>query len=198
MRQIDINSHLTDALSSSVHELLADHGLAYTRLVVGGDSNEGVRSKLRAISPDNVLMKPVASRNDAEALVSGLWLWHDFLDESHVISQSLHNSTGSFWHAIMHRREGDFSNSKYWYARCTDHPVLKQMPPFVNDIIHPRPADKSLLRLARGGWDPNAFVDLAEELHSQPKDPRYATAVALQKLEWKLLFEHCARVASGQ
>jgi hypothetical protein len=58
------------------------------------------------------------------SVLSALWLWHDYLDESHIISQKIDTPTGSFWHAIMHRREGDFSNSKYWYARCADHPAL--------------------------------------------------------------------------
>lgn len=198
MRQIDISSNLTDALSPQAHDAFTSADNAYARLVVHGDGNPAMREKLRALSPDNVLVKPPVSRPDAEALLSALWLWHDFLDESHVISQSLHSPTGSFWHAIMHRREGDFSNSKYWYARCADHPVLQQLPRFANDILHPLPADKSYLRLTCGGWDPNAFVDLAEELHHHPEDRRHPTAVALQRLEWKLLFDHCARVASGQ
>jgi hypothetical protein len=42
--------------------------------------------------------------------------------------QQLRDATDSlsFWHAIMHRREGDFWNSKYWYARCRNHPALTE------------------------------------------------------------------------
>jgi hypothetical protein len=138
------------------------------------------------------------SASDAKALVSGLWLWHDWLDSSHAISQDIHTSTGSFWHAIMHRREGDFGNAKYWYARCQDHPVLRSIAPYANDILHPLPADKSLLRLVRSGWDPNAFVDLVQEVDNRPADPRHNAAVTLQQLEWRLLFDYCMRAASGQ
>ena len=65
-------------------------------------------------------------------------------------------------------------------------------------VLHPLPADKSLLRLTRGGWDPNAFVDLAEQVYNRPEDSRQNAAIVLQKLEWRLLFDHCMRAASGQ
>jgi hypothetical protein len=199
LSQTDINSSHTDALSPVVHEILAlGAPAAYIQLVVRGDGNRDAAERLRNLTPDQLLVRPVVSLSDAKALLSGLWLWHDWLDSSHTISQDLHTATGSFWHAIMHRREGDFSNAKYWYARCQGHPVLQSMAAYANDILHPLPADKSLLRLSRGGWDPNAFVDLAEQVHDKPADPRQNAAVVLQKLEWRLLFDHCMRAASGQ
>src|SRR2546430_6689730 len=36
---------------------------------------------------------------------SAALLWHDYLDESHSISQSIETAEGSFLHGIMHRRE---------------------------------------------------------------------------------------------
>ena len=42
------------------------------------------------------------------ALRAGIWLYVDDLDQSHRVSQTVHTPTGSYWHAIMHRREGDF------------------------------------------------------------------------------------------
>jgi len=41
-------------------------------------------------------------------------------------------------------------------------------------------------------------VDVVEQVHESPGDPRHAVAVALQKLEWQLLFDHCTRGAAGK
>ena len=199
MKQIDINSHLTDALSPLAYEILAiDKDQAYSKLVVGGDGNRHAAQKLRDAKPEELLSRPAISDTDAQSMLAGLWLWHDWLDSSHVISQSIQSATGSFWHAIMHRREGDFSNAKYWFARCRGHPALQAMASFAGDVINPLPADKTLLRLSRGGWDTDSFVDLVEEVHDRPGDARHNAVVMLQKLEWRLLFDHCTRAASGQ
>src|SRR5690606_33004536 len=60
-------------------------------------------------------------------LVAGLWLYVDELDRSHQASQRIETPTGSFWHAIMHRREGDVSNSKYWFRRTGKHPAMSRI-----------------------------------------------------------------------
>src|SRR5438309_64877 len=57
-------------------------------------------------------------------LAAGLWLYVDDLDRCHSICQDLPDPTGAFWHGIMHRREGDFSNSHYWIRRAERHPLL--------------------------------------------------------------------------
>src|SRR5687768_13793029 len=154
-----------DTLSEPARTVLRSRaGEAYTRLVVTGrsEASADVRRQLAQLSPDTLLPTPPRSRGDAEALLAGLWLWHDFLDESHTISQGLHTPTGSFWHAIMHRREGDFSNAKYWYARCRNHPALADIAARADER-----------------WEPNAFVDLVERVHDRPDDPQHARAVEL-------------------
>ena len=40
------------------------------------------------------------------------------------MSQGIDTPAGSFWHAIMHRREGAFGNSKCWWRRPGPHPAL--------------------------------------------------------------------------
>lgn len=104
----------------------------------------------------------------------------------------------AFWHAIMHRREGDFSNSKYWYDKVGRHSILPAIGANVGEAINPLPADKSWLRLLRDGWDSNAFVDLVEEVNRHPGDPRLRTVIAIQRVEWQMLFDHCTRQASGK
>ena len=105
--------------------------------------------------------------------------------------------TLAFWHAIMHRREGDFSNSKYWYARVGRHPMLQVVGAHAGAAINHLPADKSLLRLMRDGWDANAFVDLVEDVSRRPDDPRLPTVIAIQCIEWQILFDHCTRQAAA-
>jgi len=200
----------TDPLSSLAHDIIK--AAAYEKLTVSRSAPANAHRFLDDVTPDQLLLVPVNSPVHAAAMLAALWLWHDDLDQCHRIVQKspdeLHPSAKSndremtqtlaFWHAIMHRREGDFSNSKYWYARCADHPVLQSMASHANEILHPLPADKSLLRIMRNGWDPNAFVHLTELVHNQPADPRHRAAVSLQKIEWRALFDHCTRLAAGQ
>jgi hypothetical protein len=199
MPEQDLTQFVTDDLSPFAQDVLkTDLKSAYTRLVVTGPGNPQARSLLDQATPERMVTGAVASREDARAMLAGLWLWHDWLDESHRISQELHSATGSFWHAIMHRREGDFSNSKYWYVRCADHPVLGMIYQNASATINPLPADKRLLRLVNMSWNPNAFVDLVQDVHDEPDEPLHRIAVSLQQLEWRMLFDHCTRAAAGK
>lgn len=113
------------------------------------------------------------------ACQAGLWLAFNFLDESHRLSQDLHTPEGSFWHAIMHRREPDPSNSKYWWRRVGHHPVLDQ-------LREQAPA------LGYSFSTPEAFVDFVERVRDTASAEE-AVAQRVQQLEWHLLFEHCYR-----
>ena len=41
----------------------------------------------------------------------------DDWDASHKIAQDFSDTTANWLHAVLHKIEGDVSNSKYWYAR---------------------------------------------------------------------------------
>src|SRR4051794_28301570 len=92
---------------------------AYQRLVVRDPTPDNARKLLGALKPQDLLSIRIKADDEAQAMLAGLWLWLDGLDEAHRIVQDLIGPTGAFWHAIMHRLEGDFSNAKYWYDRCS-------------------------------------------------------------------------------
>ncbi len=114
-------------------------------------------------------------------LRAGLWLYVDELDRSHAISQTIESPTGSFWHAIMHRREGDFSNAKYWYRRVGQHPAMNRISIAGGSAAAGTDAAR---------YDPDRFVDRVETAHHRGETP--PELLSLQHREWKALFEWCA------
>lgn len=188
---------MSEARSTLADKIIAANPRAYEALVVSGGTPKLAREQLDAAKPQQLVEGKVTSPAHAAMMLAGLWLWHDGLEECHRIVQNEPDATGSFWHAIMHRREGDFSNSKYWYARCATHSVLSVLAAQAGSVVNAMPADRMLLRIVMRGFDPNALVDLVEEVHENPRDERRRAAISLQQLEWRTLFDHCVRAATG-
>lgn len=105
-------------------------------------------------------------------LVSGLWLYIDALDRSHKVSQGIDTPAGSFWHGIMHRREGDFGNSHYWFNDTGAHPAMAAIE----------------------DYEPHAFIDEVQR-HHRHDAPDLPDLVDLQRREWQALFAWCAEQA---
>jgi hypothetical protein len=115
---------------------------------------------------DAALSREIQNAPLSDAVRAGLLLWNDDLEASHTISQSIHSSTGSFWHAIMHRREGDASNSLYWWRRTGAHPAFADVNKAVLTILQNEPdksAQEFVAALQRTGtWQPDEFVRQCE------------------------------------
>ncbi len=78
-----------------------------------GQPDEAMRGRLATLTPEALLAPHrVHDRDMARCCLAGLWLYHNFLDESHALSQDIATPTGSYWHGLMHRREPDFWNPK--------------------------------------------------------------------------------------
>lgn len=131
----------------------------------------------------------IKDRDMAKACFSGLWLYHDFLDESHTISQSIHSTTGSYWHGIMHRREPDYSNAGYWFHKVGSHPIFDVLCAEASSLAQSFGTTTYSAFLARQtSWDPFALIQLCEKIYrSDSNDERLCEAV--QRLEWQLLFD---------
>ena len=130
----------------------------------------------------------LAKAENGEVLRAGaLWL-HGFLDESHSVAQGIASAEGSYWHALMHRSEGDFSNSKYWYRRVGRHAIFPDLLAAVRKLkIGTQSSEAGLLESEH--WDPFRFVDAMEHAASKTGDTAFFQAIARE--EYNLLMGYC-------
>jgi hypothetical protein len=161
-----------------------------------GRPSAEVRAELSKLTVDAAFAHArVVDREMAACCISAAWLLGDYLDESHKISQDIETPSGSFWHGIMHRREGDFSNAKYWFRRVGKHPVLDLVGQRAAEMAAVRGEERLVKKLVTGGaWDPLAFIDLVETSvrgHGEARE----LCLNIQQAEWELLFDYCYRAA---
>lgn len=154
-------------------------------------------AKLMAMVPAAIeALHSQYSRAGPESLAcveAGLWLLADDLPTCHRICQDIPTPLGSAWHAIMHRREGDFSNSLYWWRRVG---VIRWLDPrdgsdIAVSIGRSAGGDAVSQRLTRQlarQYDPAEFTRVVEA-SARGKLPVSADLlVRIARLEWLSLF----------
>ena len=155
-----------------------------------GTPNEAVRPQLQALN--DAIRDKAKNLDFALACMAGLWLYHDFLDESHSISQDLHTIEGSYWHAIMHRREPDHDNARYWFHRVGRHDafytIARAATPY---LVQHGETRLSAQLLPNGLWNPFAFIDACAELgRKTPESPSSTVVQHLQRIELESIIHH--------
>jgi hypothetical protein len=162
-----------------------------------GTPDESSRAALAGLDAESIVApRRLMNRPMAMCCLAGLWLRHDFLDESHQIIQEIETPSGSYWHGIVHRREGDFANSKYWFRRAGDHPVFSPLCRAAGQLAKEADAGPAAEYLvAQTDWDALRFVDLCQAAADQAAAG--ALARKIQKREWELLFDFCYHQAVG-
>ena len=163
-----------------------------------GEPNDPARDKLDALNVEAAFAHTsVRDRDMAAACLSGVWLYHDYLDEAHTICQSIETPTGSYWHGIMHRREPDYSNSKYWFRRVGLHPTFPKLCAETAELASESSTDSAAEFLTtQTAWDPFAFVDLCRQAAGGQSEHE-SLCRRIQRREWEILLDYSYLQAVG-
>jgi hypothetical protein len=162
-----------------------------------GQKNSNIADSIQSLNLEKAFEPDtIRDYSSAQACLSAIWLHHDFLDQSHQISQSIPTSSGSFWHGIMHRREGDYWNGKYWFRQVGNHPVFPDLIAGTEQLLNTSDITEIRNLVQETSWDPFLFVDLVERYIGTDSEIELILK-QVQQLEWRLLFDYCFRKAIG-
>ncbi|HLH18897.1 MAG TPA: hypothetical protein VKX45_16885 [Bryobacteraceae bacterium] len=117
-----------------------------------------------------------------ETLRAGLYLYFGCWTDAHEAAQAIDTREGSYWHAIVHRQEPDAGNSAYWFGQVGSHPIYPELAQLANE--------PGLMP-----WNPRKFIEYCDRARREPGSELERRAHELQRLEWQLLFDYCAKGA---
>jgi hypothetical protein len=178
------------AYGDKVAAILAHDGDGQRLMPLAGGSCSSAEATRMLASESSASLFPKSFAG--EAALSGLWLYFSCYDESHMLSQDISSAEGSFWHGILHRQEPDPGNASYWFRRVGDHAVFDPLMAEAHALAESRGLGLPM----KNRWDPFRFIDFCEEARMKPGSAQERLALEIQRAEWQLLFDYCARRSS--
>ena len=133
----------------------------------------------------------------ADAVLAALWLRFDDLEAAHEVVNRIENETGYLWHGILHRREGDYPNARYWVHRAGNYPIYPYLAQGMAAILaNMESLNAEAMKSQIKTWDSMYFVKLCERAVEEGGDfEKFCQQV--QDLEWNLFFNYCYQSAIG-
>ena len=128
-----------------------------------------------------------------EAALGGLFLYFSCAEECHELVQNLNSAEGVFWHAIRAPRGTRRDECGVLVSANPNASGISALARAAEEIAAKYPAANF-----RGGvkWDPFYFIEFSEQARREPGSPIEAAAREIQRAEWELLFDYCARSRS--
>jgi len=169
-----------------VRELLAEEDLLLRLRPTEPGSPDALRQIRNAEEKELTGGAVLADATYPRLIRAGLLYAYDAIDESHRIVQEIETSQASYWHGMIHRREGDFENSRYWFRRTGKLGVFGEM--------HARAAEVSPLMGRQMDWDPYVLVGQCEQARFGG-DVDQKELIGLQRIEFEVMYDHLWRDA---
>jgi len=159
---------------------------------LGPDPRSGVQAEAELRTALDEGFRHTKLSEESRQLVRALvLLWHDHLHAAHRIVQAIETPDGSLVHAIMHRREPDYWNSKYWWRRVGQHPCFPELAKRVTAFLESKGEPELLAKLVpSGGWDPFAFVDACEATAGSKSEAHREILREVQRIETEVALAH--------
>ncbi len=127
------------------------------------------------------------SRLPTDSLITAmLWLRIGVIDKPHEIVQEGRTPIASYLHGIVHRMEGDFWNSKYWFKKVRDVRLLEQLSNLMERSLKGQSLSSTAasLKIMQGNvFVPAELVSACEKL-SQQSQPISESVVTLERISW--------------
>ena len=149
----------------------------------------GLAHDIAAISEETLAGNYPDGKLSAPAWKAALHLWNDDLEAAHELVQELHSATGSALHGIVHRREGDYDNARYWFLRAGDHPAYHGLQSRAAALLAserlPAGTIGQALAAARiqGSWNPSLFTNTIEIHETRTNQDEEAIRLLLERLQ---------------
>ena len=170
--------------SEFVDRLLSQEDLLKTLTPKAPLDRDLVRA-VQASSNDVLAGEKILADAEMFALVKGGLLYAlDALPEAHAIFQDASDDIGSYWHGMLHRREGDFDNARYWFRRAGTLAFFSE--------AHRAASAHSETMARQSNWDPYLFTGQCEQVRFGNNDLT-AEMQALQRVEFDAIFDYCWR-----
>jgi hypothetical protein len=128
--------------------------------------------------------RPISDSARFPLVRAALFYACDAIAESHRIVQDAGGDEGAYWHGMIHRREGDFDNARYWFRRAG---IL----PFFGELHH-QAGNVAAVVASQSNWDPYLFTGLCEQDRFGDTDAR-SGLLKLQRIEFDVAFGYLWR-----
>ncbi len=120
-----------------------------------------------------------------------LLLWHDYMELSHHIADDERTTDFIYFHAIIHRREKDVFNSRFWFRQLDmRHIVISDIAKEVRTYLTEKGEIQLLESFVKDdGWIPLEFLEeINKALKMDSSDPFVKLLVDIQTIEFACWF----------